>query len=321
LNAKGKPFNFEAVARKKRTKKSGTFFTLRGRTKRAKRTEPLPGVKATFTAIMSVLILGGIVVGFYYLEQYVNVAAGVSENTGVLELVNPPEWINEALKEKIYRAARAHGENLKLDEYAAASVQYNITSYVSWLENVQVQISETSIRIEADWRKPVALIKFGLEQFYVDAELVVLDYVSMPELPIVQVTGLAAKTQIPRPGSVWQHEDLAAAVELILKLDLMDKLVTPDKPLLFEIKSIDVGNFNGRKNPGFVHIILYAKDKTEIMWGAKVGAWHRYLEASDEEKLAKLYSHYKEYGTLMNNVKYIKLNDPQQVVPRPTDRY
>jgi len=309
------------VARKRRKKKkSGTFFSLKGRTKRAKSTEFLPAVKATFTAIVSAFILGGIIVGFFYIEKYVNVAAGVSEKTGALELVNPPEWVNEALKEKIYRAARAHGEDLKLDEYVAASVQHNITNYISWLENVRVQVSDTSIRIEADWRKPVALVKFGLEQFYVDAELVVLDYVSMPELPIVQVTGLAAKTQIPRPGSVWQHEDLAAAVELILKLDLMDKLVTPDKPLLFEIESIDVSNFNGRKNPGFAHIILYAKDRTEIMWGAQVGAWHRYLEASDEEKLAKLYNHYKEYGTLMN-VKYIKLNDPQQVVPRPTDRY
>jgi hypothetical protein len=280
-----------------------------------------PGLKATLVAMAAVFVLAGIVVGFFYLEKYVRTAVEVSEKIGILEVVNPPDWFNEALKEKISMAARAHGEDLKLDEEAAYSVQRNINSYVSWMKNVKVLTSDTSIRINADWRRPVALIKIGLDKFYVDDELVVLDYVPMPELPIVEVKGLAAKTQIPQPGSVWQHADLAAGVDLIIRLDLMDQLVTPDKPLLFEIDSIDVSNFNGRENPGFAHIILYAKDKTEIMWGAEVGTWHRYLEASDEEKLAKLYSHYEEYGSLKNNVKYIKLNDPQQVVPRPTDKY
>jgi hypothetical protein len=308
------------VAKRKRKKKSKLFFKRTG--KRKKHNLKLgSGIRATFSVLGVVFVLAGIVIGFFYLEKYVKTIVPVARKIGLLELVNPPDWFNEALEEKISKAASAHGEDLKLDEEAAYSVQRNINSYVSWMKNVKVLTSDTSIRIKADWRRPLALIKFGLDKFYVDDELVVLDYVPMPELPIVQIKGLAAKTQIPQPGSVWQHADLSAAVDLILRLDLMDQLDTPDKPLLFEIESIDVSNFNGRENPGFAHIILYAKDKTEIMWGAEVGAWHRYLEASDEEKLAKLYSHYKEYGSLMNNVKYIKLNDPQQVVPRPTDKY
>jgi hypothetical protein len=306
---------------RKRKKKSNTIFKRKGARRKPRSFELGPGLKPIFTVIVIVFLLAGIVVGFFYLEKYVRTVAAVSENIGTLELVNPPGWVNEALKEKIYRAARANGEDLKIDEGVAQSVQRNVNAYVSWLENIQVQSSETSIRISAKWRRPVAIIKFGLQKFYVNDELFVLDYVPIPELPIVEVKGLAAKTQIPQPGSVWQHADLAAAVELIGLLNRMDQLVTPKKPLLYEIESIDVSNFDGRDRPGFAHIILYAKDKTEIMWGAEAGTWHRYLEASDEEKLAKLYSHYKEYGSLMNNVKYIKLNDPQQVVPRPTDRY
>ncbi|MHC4130999.1 MAG: cell division protein FtsQ/DivIB [Planctomycetota bacterium] len=308
------------MARKSK-KKSRAIFKRKGTRRKARSFELGPGLKATFAVMVIVFLLAGVVVGFFYLEKYVRIAVPISENIGTLELVNHPGWVNETLKEKIYRAARANREDLKLDEDVAQSVQRNLKAYVSWLENVQVQSSETSIRISANWRRPVAIIKFGTEKFYVDVELVVLDYVPIPELPIVEVKRLAAKTQIPQPGSVWQHADLAAAVDLIGLLDRMDQLVTPDKPLLYEIESIDVSNFDGRNKPGFAHIILYAKDKTEIMWGAEVGTWHRYLEASDEEKLAKLYSHYKEYGSLMNNVKYIKLNDPQQVVPRPTDRY
>jgi len=66
---------------------------------------------------------------------------------------------------------------------------------------------------------------------------------------------------------------------------------------------------------------LYAKDNTEIIWGAEVGKWQRYLESTDEDKLAKLYSYYKEYGTLLNVAKYINLRDPQDNIPLPIDKY
>ncbi|GAI43037.1 unnamed protein product, partial [marine sediment metagenome] len=53
----------------------------------------------------------------------------------------------------------------------------------------------------------------------------------------------------------------------------------------------------------------------------RVWHWQKYLEATDEEKLAKLYGYYKEYGSLLNAVKYINLRNPQETVPRPIDKY
>ena len=104
-------------------------------------------------------------------------------------------------------------------------------------------------------------------------------------------------------------------------LSRRDQLETSQKPLLSEIASIDVSNFNGRKNNSHAHIILYAKDYTEIMWGAEVGKWQQYLESTDEQKLAKLYSYYKEEGTLLGRAKYINLRDPKYKVPLPVDKY
>jgi len=43
-------------------------------------------------------------------------------------------------------------------------------------------------------------------------------------------------------------------------MNRMDKSFTPDKPLLFEIDRIDVRNFNGRRDKGEPHIVLYTKD-------------------------------------------------------------
>jgi hypothetical protein len=66
---------------------------------------------------------------------------------------------------------------------------------------------------------------------------------------------------------------------------------------------------------------MYAKDGTKIIWGAEVGSAARYLEASEQEKLARLYSFYKESGTLIGLVKYIDLRPAQYQLPTPMDRY
>jgi hypothetical protein len=229
-----------------------------------------------------------------------------------------PEWVSGELQAKILAAAG--GQTFRLDEDAAQLVAENLASAV-WLDEVKVQTTHDRLRIEGRWRRPLALVKSGLHKFYVDTELVVLDFVPVPHLPIVTITGLSLITKTPPLGKVWQRDDLAAAVTILDQLNQMDKFITPDKPLLYEIDSIDVSNFEGREAARLPHIVLYAKDNTEIIWGAEVGMWHRHFEAKDEDKLANLYGFYKENGTLLNVAKYINLRDPQDNIPLPIDKY
>ena len=275
--------------------------------------------KIILQVLIAVVVLGGVVVGFVFLSKYVDRSVAVSEKTGRLELIKVPYWVNQALRERIYYAARSHGENLKLDKEAALSVFQNLAEYVPWLDDVKVQVGSDSIQVEAKWRRPLALIEMRSSKFYVDEDLVVLEYLELAELPIVKVKGLSGNA--PSAGEVWGAEDLSAAVALLVQLNKMDSLVTADKPLLFDIDSIDVRNFNGRKSRSKPHIVLYTKDNAEIVWGAEIGMWQRYMEATDEEKLAKLYGYYEEYGTLLNSVKTINLRDPQGHVPQPIDKY
>jgi hypothetical protein len=266
-------------------------------------------------------IIAGMVAGLIYLEKYVKKTAPISAKVTNFELVNLPSWVNEQLKEKVFTAAKMSGEDLKLDENAAILVQQHVKTEISWLEDVKVQITNESIRIDGKWRKPLAMIKSGEHEFYVDDKLVVLDFVEVSELPIVKIKGLSVPKKLPLPGNIWQQDDVAAAVAILNQLNRMDKLTTADKPLLCEIDSIDVKNFNGRHNSRLPHIALYAKDNTEIIWGAEIDTWQRYMEATDEEKLAKLYAYYKENGSLLNGVKYINLRDPQNKVSQPVDKY
>ena len=268
-----------------------------------------------------VCVLCGIVFGLMSLEKYVKETVPARQGAGDLELTNVPLWVSDQLKEKVYTIATANGSNLGLDEDTALSVQRNIEELIPWLDEVKVRATHNILRVEARWRKPVALVKSGLIKFYVDAEQVVLDFIPMPDLPIVEIKGLPPVTKIPPLGEAWQRDDLAAAIMILDRLDDMDKSLTPDKPLLSEIERIDVSNFNGLHNSRQPHIILYTKDNTEIIWGAEVGKWQQHLESTDEQKLAKLYGYYKEYGTLSGAAKFINLRDPRDNIPLPIDKY
>jgi hypothetical protein len=307
------------VARKRKTRRKTKRISFKLRRPKRKKQRKIT-YRPSLTGILKVAAVACVfaVVGvfFYFAERYVKSTKPVE--TGPLKLVNAPEWVSGELKEKI--CAAAGGKTFKLSEEIAQVVAENLAS-VAWLSEVKVQTTHERLLVEAGWRKPLALVKLGLQSFYVDTELVVLDFVPMPNLPIVRINGLSLTIRVPPPGKVWQSDDLAAAVTILTKLDQMDKSVTPDKPLLYEISRIDVSNFNGRENSRFPHIIFYTKDNTEIIWGAEFGTWQRYLEATDEEKLAKLYGYYKEHGSLSGGVKYINLRDPQDNISQPIDKY
>jgi hypothetical protein len=261
--------------------------------------------------------------GFISLESYVKKNVPAWKNTSPLKLMDVPPWVNEPLQTRIYAAA-APRPDLIPNEEAARLVQKNLVQTTAWLDEVTVQSTHDSIQITGKWRKPLALVRSSLNKFYVDSDMVVLDFVPLPNLHIVKVEGLPLIIKTPPSGRVWQRDDLAAAVAILANLRRMDKNVTPEKPLLYDIASIDMSNFKGLENTRFPHIVLYTKDNTEIIWGAELGEWQKYLESTDEQKLAKLYQYYKKHGSLLGGVtgvKYINLCDPQDNIPLPIDKY
>jgi hypothetical protein len=235
------------MAKRKRKKNKAKRISFRPGSLRKKKKQKTSWFGPRLINILKVLavicVLAGIVVGFFFLEKYVKKTVPGSQETLRLELANVPEWVSEELKAKILAAAG--GQTFKLDEDVALLVAENLAS-AAWLDEAKVQITHDRLCIEGRWRRPLALVKSGLHKFYVDAELVVLDFVPMPHLPIVKITGLSLITRTPPLGEVWQRDDLAAAVTILEQLNQMDKFITPDKPLLYEIDSIDVSNFEGR---------------------------------------------------------------------------
>lgn len=316
--------------RKRKKSKTKTILFKSGSSKRKKKRKAsyYPDLTRFIKVIAVACVVAGVGIallyavggGFSFLDKYIKNTVPVLERTSTLKLIDVPEWVNDELEQKIYAAAAPNGD-LKPNEESARIVQNNLARGAAWIDEVRVQTTHDSIQITGQWRRPLALVKIGLSKFYVDTNLIVLDYVPIPTLPIVRVEGLLLTPKIPPPGTVWLRDDLAAAVAILTRLNRMDELVTPDKPLLHEIDTIDVSNFKGRSNTRFPHIVLYAKDNTEIIWGAELDAWKIHLESTDKHKLAKLYDYYKRQGSLLGGVKYINLRDPQDNVPLPIDKF
>lgn len=282
-------------------------------------------VGPTLISISKVLgvicFLSAMAVGLLFLEEYVKNTARSSETRIYLELAGVPGWVSDELKHKVRETAEQSSADLRSDN-AVLAVQRGIGERIAWLDDIKVRAEQDVFRIEGRWRKPLALVRSGVnESHYVDVECVVLDFVPMPNLPIVEIAGLSMKAQMPPAGQVWPCDELSAAITILDRMGQMDRSFTPDKPLLFEIGCIDVSNFNGRKDSSRPHVVLYTKDNIEITWGAEWGRWQQYLESTDEEKLAKLYGYYKQHGTLSVGVKYINLRDPLDKIPLPIDKY
>lgn len=311
--------------RKKRKKGKGKRISFRPGALRRKANPRAQWVGPGLVGAGKVLAVAGvvcaIVIALALMERYVVRTAPNSHNTVDLELAGVPVWVSDELKEKVYAVAQGVGIHLRPDEDTALLVQRNLAEQVAWLDDVKVTTTHDCLRVEARWRRPVALVQSGRVKFYVDGRQVVLDFVPMADLPIVEIKGLASTAEAPPLGSVWDRDDLGAAIAILNQLGKRDRSLTSDKPLLYEIDRIDVTNYNGRKNDRRPHILLYAKDNTEITWGAELGKWQRHLESTDEQKLAKLYGYYKEYGTLSGRAKYINLRDPRDKIPLPIDRY
>jgi hypothetical protein len=252
-----------------------------------------------------------------YAEGYVRTISPAQE--GSLELVDVPGWADCNLRQRV--AEMAGGTRFPLTEETAALLARRLAP-MAWLDDLDVQVTHQAVQVRARWRKPVAVVDIpeDRENIYVDADLVVLDYMPMPHLPIVEIKGVDLKRR-PRPGQVFDQQDLAAGVALVTLLYRMDAQVTPKNPLLEQIASIDVRNFNGRRYNREPHLVLRSKDGTQILWGAEIGEWTKHLEATDEQKLAKLYAYYRDYGSLSAGAKYINLRDPQDKIPQPIDKY
>ncbi len=304
------------VARADKKKKSDRAKSARN----SKAGEGLSALMSAMKIFVVVTTIGAAAVGFAWLSQHVPQSNRDEDGIASLILIDPPIWLNDDLKTKIAYAAITDGENLAIDRDAAASVQTNLAENFVWLAQPRVRVTSETVEVRGKWRRPLALIRINDTSFYLDTKSVLLDHVEVPALAIVEIKGFA-NTQTPTLGQKLDDPDIAAAMAILLRLARMDRLVTPNDPLMAHIGSIDMANFQGANDADAPHIKLFSKKDTAIIWGVELGQWSQHLEASDEQKLARLYGFFKEVGSLDDGVQFINLSDPRGKIPLPIDSF
>ncbi len=279
-------------------KNAKSWFSFKKKLTKTEKKQRSHAVRNTLFIFVFIVLAVSLVAGFIFMDRFVKKASGPAARSLNLELIDVPDWVSPQLQNRIVETAGIGGVQFLLDENTARQISENLRM-LAWLYNVRVTVGSENIIVKADYRRPVALIKAQLGRYFIDAQSVVLDYVPVDKLIIPEITGVSAYMLTSRSvGEKWQGADVAAAIELIELLAKMDAQVTPQKPLLDEIKSVDMSNFDGRRSSSQPHIVFYAKDDTEIRWGAKKGDWSKNLEARDEEKLTILYNTFTEFGTI-----------------------
>ncbi len=306
------------MAKRKKKKSTRQLFSF-ARNGKKKNTSPASPLLLTALKIIGTVgFFAAVAIAFIYMERYV-LHNRKSQEPLQIELINQPEWVTDPLQDRMIEVAQF--QRLFSSSDAATRIQKNIREYFPWIDQCRVQKAADAFRIAALWRKPLGMISFGSRKFYLDRERMILDFEPLPTLPVVRIEGHRLSMSQLKPGHYLREDDIQAALAILDRLDRFAPQNKDQSPILFEIERIDISNINGREDPRQPHIILYAQDNTEIIWGARLGSWQRHLEATDEEKLAKLFSFYQQYGTLLGNVKYINLRDPKTNVPQPIDQY
>ena len=310
------------MARKKRKQ---TRISFKRGFFRKKKKQKIDWLGPSLLKLLKISSIAGFVVALGILLMYADkkyIRPAQSKETGPLVLKDVPQWVSQELKDKI--VAKAGGIAFPLTENSARIVAENLKS-VAWLDetSLHVQTTADSIQVRAHYRRPVAVIKTDLTEFYVDANQVALDYVPVPKVLLVRIEKLSLEPETPRYGEIWHNDALAAALKILDKINQMDRNLNERKPLITEIASIDMSNYHGKESRSRPHIILYSQDHTPIHWGAEMGEWQKYLESTDEQKLAKLYNYYEQEGTLNGGtqVKFINLRDAKDKIPLPLDQY
>jgi len=303
------------MVRKKKTNK-GDGFSFFSKKKKSTRSSKQPasvssGVKITAYIMLVTILIAGAAVGLIYLERYVKNNNPPAEAVGPLAYAKLPAWVNQEWKDSIYKVV---GEGpFPLNDESAKKIAEQLET-IAWLSNVKTQVTPEFIMVQADYRRPVGLVDLGNDRkYYLDEQMVVLDYLPLDTLPIIEIKGIASPRSIPAPGNRWAAEDAHAAVQLLDILYKMDfnfqQKEQLEKPLLDEIESIDVSNFAARKSTSEPHIFLSVKDGvTQVNWGASWGQAARYLEQTEKDKLIDLYQFFMDNSnTLQGAAKYIEL--------------
>lgn len=265
--------------------------------------------------------------GFNRLQQYVEKKYATPSRPPQVALKQVPAWMDRNLVDQVLRAARPANTSSAFDRMILADVRdqllndANVGPYIESINQIRRVYGGApgdTIEIDATFRAPVALVRWGEDYWHVDSvghKLVhsfTIDQLNRATMSndgkIVTRVIVGVRTPPPTPGDMWRGADLQAGLDLL-------KLIH-DKPFSQEIRAVDVSNFAGRNDAAAAQLILKTRYNTEIRWGRPLNSSEGFVEVDAGRKLAVLERIVAEYGQIDARRPWIDIRFDKPTIPR-----
>ena len=259
--------------------------------------------------------------GFVASQQYVRKLETTDAPAAVELAGGPPAWMNPQIVKQILTTAAPAGPSLPTDRRAlaaeaAALMKSPWVRQVKQVRRVYADGPGDTIEIQADFRTPVALVRWQDAYWYVDAQ-----GVRLPErFDDAQVRQMAVAGGRPTfrviegvahapadAGKPWPGKDVKAGLEMI---DLL-----ADKPYADQVTRVDVGNFDGRVNANESQINLVTRYDTQVRWGQAPSSQAFFVEQRVDRKLDAMEQACRQTGRVDMNLPWIDLRFDSALVP------
>lgn len=276
-----------------------------------------------FCAFFFIGVIGG---GSYFLKQHVDHHLTYTTGPVKVAIKNKPAWMSEMLAVQIAQIVRPTGTHSAFDRQmlADASAALQASPWVKSVRSVRRAFGDApgdTIEIDAEFRAPVALVRWGNYFWLVDGDGVKLPEQFSPTQDEMRriILGRDGRVNIrvvegvKRPpteaGKKWSGEDLSAALDMIKILH--------GNPFAEEIISINVQNFAGRSDPREAQVVLKTRHNTEIRWGRPIDAKDYYVEVATSQKLDRLRQVFEQYGRVDAGRAWIDIRFDRVTYPTP----
>lgn len=278
--------------------------------------------RALVHSLVAVTIVSSAGAGLWALRRHVSQDLVYDTHPPKVVLKNRPAWTSDFLATQIVRSVRPRGGTSATDK-AVLEETYATLKANPWVDGVKHvrrafdQSPGDTIEIDCDFRVPVAVVKWGLYYWLVDANgvklpdqytadlvpKVVLDDNGRTQMRIIE----GVKTPPPESGDKWVGDEVRAGIELA-------RLIYAEK-FADEIIKIDVTNFGGRVDTREAQVVLITRWDTQIRWGRPANATDYIIEAPTATKLANLRAVRETYGRVDAKQPWIDVRFDQPTYP------
>lgn len=273
-------------------------------------------------ALLAVMVAIG--VGLVVLRRYVDRHIVYPTRPPSIVLKNRPIWMTDFLAQQIAESIRPAGIHSAFDQQMLAD-RVKLLRLNPWIRNVR-QVRRAyyegpgdAIEIDAEYRQPVALVKWGKEFWYVDAKGVKLPERFRAEHLARLMYGQDRHTHIrviegvrrppPVAGKPWGGDDLEAGLALVGLLY--------GRGYVDDIVKVSVENFGGRRDAREAQLVLGTRHGTEVRWGRPIHAADDFIEVKVERKLDYLSRVHTEFGRIDARQPWIDIRFDKVTYPSP----